>query len=265
MAHETKPYPRDGLGTPIVAGDVVIDIHFAKRWVVVAVDDGLLSVRGRDYDRTWWGVDVRLADRNEALRRHDLLVTGDCNLVELAVPWGRAVLAVEDSRDRLEDEPEAPDIDHEDTTFPTCPRCGWECHELGEEGVSSEDDGQTEIECGRCDRPFRTTTSVAYTFTTEPIDREAERAEAERQRARFEDLLAKGRERASKMPPGTRVRVIATFYAPHIRDRVGTIANSEMTRGGFLTVDLEARERDGIIDRACRLCSTDPSDLEVVR
>lgn len=56
------------------------------------------------------------------------------------------------------------DLDHNDK--PCCPFCGEdiEVHE----GISYEDGGESEVECGNCDAPFKVTTSVSFSYSTEP-------------------------------------------------------------------------------------------------
>lgn len=65
--------------------------------------------------------------------------------------------------------PSVSEIDHEDTPNAVCPKCGYEDHDSWE--LHLEGDGDSaEVDCPRCEEPYRVTMCLTVTYSTEAIE-----------------------------------------------------------------------------------------------
>lgn len=62
------------------------------------------------------------------------------------------------------------DTQHRD--YPICPHCGHEHKDAWEWEFGPGLEGDTETECGECDKPFFVARHATITYTTQPIPRQ---------------------------------------------------------------------------------------------
>ncbi len=131
------------------------------------------------------------------------------------------------------------DIDYTDN--PVCPWCGdvytiedhYECYQ--------EDD--TQIDCPGCDRPFYSSASVTYNFTTRRQDAEAERVKKESDEARREKRRLERLAKCEPFTPGLRVRVSEKTHKTRLCGMYGTVTNKELSKHNpFVNVTLDTTE-----------------------
>jgi len=60
-------------------------------------------------------------------------------------------------------------IDHVATSAPVCPYCGYEMRNALE-----LDYGPSEVECGKCEKPYEVTVNYTATYSTQVIHRSNE-------------------------------------------------------------------------------------------
>lgn len=65
-------------------------------------------------------------------------------------------------------------IEHEYTREPVCPYCGREVRDAWEINFGPGCDGETEIECGWCERTFTCVRHVTVEYSTEEIEESAD-------------------------------------------------------------------------------------------
>lgn len=65
-------------------------------------------------------------------------------------------------------------IDHEYTTDPVCPYCGYVMHDAWE--LNLEDGEYTEVECGHCEKSYKVSINISVHYSTEKIKDNTETA-----------------------------------------------------------------------------------------
>lgn len=202
---------------------------------------------------------LRLLDRTEATRRLDMVA----RLISERI-------FASDKPQEDEEPDDGSNIDHEFTSFPTCPWCGYEVRDLTDHGPEVYSEDEHDIECGNCERTFRSTCHISYSFSTMRVDLDAERRERERVAAEIAREHEELRKLAGAFQPGMRVRIRSRvfngrpFYAPHIEGRPGKVANCEIGRTGDLRVELDAWEHNGH-PMSPYTMRVDPRDIEAIR
>jgi hypothetical protein len=61
-------------------------------------------------------------------------------------------------------------IHHKYTNEPVCPHCGCAVRNPWDIDGLYEEDVVTELDCGACEKTFRSRCRTTYLFTTEPVD-----------------------------------------------------------------------------------------------
>lgn len=143
-------------------------------------------------------------------------------------------------------------IDHQYTSTPVCPWCGYEDHDWWDgSALDNEDGAEADQECPSCEKPYQTVLHISYDFCTTKRDiAEEERVNA----ARKERAEVRRLERLAgveALPPGTRVKVVQKKYTDRRNGHVGTVANEEINRNNpYVCVNLDDEKwtRSAIFD-----------------